>query len=71
MQLAQRTTKRFNFAFIGELLTFREFHQLQDLLHLIHRMLEGIDYLHDLVNRLADGSSPMNGFGMGMADTLG
>lgn len=61
-QLPQGAAQRFDFAFVRELLAFREFDQFQNFFHLIHRALERFDDLHYFVNGLMDGGGAMLGF---------
>jgi hypothetical protein len=65
VQLAQGATQGFNFAFVGQLLAFRQLHQFQHFLHLIHGALQGVHNFHHLVNRLADGGAAVLRFGAG------
>lgn len=73
MYLAQGTTQRFNFAFIGEFLAFREFHEFEHLLHLIGGALQCIHNFQHFINCLADRRASMCRFGLSNAlgQTLG
>jgi hypothetical protein len=70
VQLPQRSAQRFNFAFVGELLAFGEFHQFQNFLHLVHGALEGFDDFHHLVNGLTDAGSAVRRFGMRLSNAF-
>ena len=71
MQLAERTAKGFDFAFVSELLALGKFDEFQDFLHLIDRSFERFDDVHHLVNCLADGSATVSRLGVRMTDALG
>jgi hypothetical protein len=62
-QLPQGAAQRFDLAFIGELLAFGQFDQLQHFFHLIHGALERFHDLHHLINRLMNGGGPVFRFG--------
>ena len=71
VELAQRTTKRFDLALIREFLAFGEFDEFQNFFHLVNSTLERLNDLHYLVDGLADGSPAMDRFSLGMANTFG
>ncbi len=52
--LAQSAAKRFDLPLVCQLLTFRQLHQFQNFLHLIHGPFQRFDDLHDFIDRLVD-----------------
>ena len=57
LQLAQQPAERVNLMFIGQLLALGMFHQLQDILHLLQRELQGFDNSRHFADGLADGGT--------------
>ena len=70
MDISQRVAEGFNLPLVAQLLALGEFHQFQNVLHLIHRMFQRLDDCHHFVNRLADGGTPRRGFGDPLGQTL-
>ncbi len=67
MNISQSAAEGFNFPLVAQLLALGEFHQFQDIFHLIHRAFQRLHDFHHFVNCLADGRTMMRGFGVGGA----
>jgi hypothetical protein len=57
LKLTQGAAERFNFAFIGQLLAFRQFDQFQHFIHLVEGLTQSFHHFGDFLNGLADGGS--------------
>jgi hypothetical protein len=55
LKFVQGAAQRFKLAFVRELLVLGQFHQPQNLLHLLQRLFQRFDDAPDFLNGLADG----------------
>ncbi len=67
VDITKGAAEGFNLPLVAQLLALGEFHQFQNILHLIHRAFERLDDFHHFVNGLADGGAVVGGFGNGGA----
>jgi hypothetical protein len=61
----ERPAQRFDFLFVGGLLTFRNFEQFQDFIHFLERVAQGFDdlvyFLDGAFDRFGSGAAPGRG----------
>jgi len=55
LKFVQGAAQRFQLAFVRDLLVLGQFHQPQNLLHLLQRLLQRFDDVSDFPDNLADG----------------